>query len=106
MRGLCFIFTIARAGVVDLLKTLMRARHTHIHDLQPPQPYSQWAYANSGTWLDDITHDSSDGCQLRSSPSSLPYVKISKEEGEDIALVELKFFRGTSEDRLVKVRLT
>jgi UDP-2,3-diacylglucosamine pyrophosphatase LpxH len=80
--------------------------HTHIHDLQPPQPYSQWAYANSGTWLDDITHDSSEGCQLKSSPSTLPYVKISKENGEDIALVELKFFRGNSEDRLVKVRLT
>ena len=80
--------------------------HTHIHDLQPPQPYSQWAYANSGTWLDDITYDSSEGCQLKSSPSNLPYVKISKEKGEDIALVELKFFKGTSEDRLVKVRLT
>jgi UDP-2,3-diacylglucosamine pyrophosphatase LpxH len=80
--------------------------HTHIHDLQPPQPYSQWAYANSGTWLDDITHDSTEGCQLRPSPSSLPYVKVSKEKGEDIALVELKFFRGTPEDRLVKVQLT
>ena len=80
--------------------------HTHIHDLQPPQPYSQWAYANSGTWLDDITSDSSKGCQLKSSPSALPYVKISKEKGEDIALVELKFFKGTSKDRLVKVRLT
>jgi UDP-2,3-diacylglucosamine pyrophosphatase LpxH len=80
--------------------------HTHIHDLQPPQPYSQWAYVNSGTWLDDINLDSSDGCQLKSSPSKLPYVKISKEEGEDIALVELKFFKGTSKDRLVKVRLS
>jgi UDP-2,3-diacylglucosamine pyrophosphatase LpxH len=80
--------------------------HTHIHDLQPSQLYSQWAYANSGTWLDDIIFDSTQGCQLKSSPSNLPYVKISKEKGEDIALVELKFFKGRQKDRLIKVRLT
>jgi hypothetical protein len=37
-------------------------------------------------------------------PSNLPYVKISKEMGEDIALVELTFFKETSKDR--QVRLT
>jgi hypothetical protein len=58
------------------------------------------------TWLDDITHDSSEGYRLKSSPSNLPYVKISKEMGEDIALFELKFFEGILKDRLVKVRLT
>jgi UDP-2,3-diacylglucosamine pyrophosphatase LpxH len=79
--------------------------HTHLHDLQPTQPYSSWAHANTGTWIDDITFSSTNGCTLTSSPSHLPYVKISKQEGEEIALVELKFFSGNSADRLVRVRL-
>jgi len=79
--------------------------HTHLHDLQPPQPYSSWAHANTGTWIDDIEFSPSNGCTLTSSPSHLPYVKISKQEGEEIALVELKFFSGNSADRLIKVRL-
>jgi len=80
--------------------------HTHLHDLQPTQLYSSWAHANTGTWIDDIVFDSSNGCQLISSPSHLPYVKISKQKGEDIAIVELKFFSGNSADRLLRVRLT
>jgi len=80
--------------------------HTHLHDLQPPQLYSSWAHANTGTWIDDNVFTSTNGCQLTSSPSHLPYVKISKQEGEEIAIVELKFFSGNSPDRLLRVRLT
>ena len=80
--------------------------HTHLRDLQPLKGEATWAYANTGTWLSDIkaSKDSS-GCHLTETPSDLPYVKISKEDGEDNALVELKYFRGNLRHRTVKVRL-
>jgi UDP-2,3-diacylglucosamine pyrophosphatase LpxH len=87
--------------------------HTHFRDLRPGSGESDWAYANSGTWLKEITASKdSENCLLKSKPSPLPYIKISKEaregeneEGEDKALVELKYYRGNFAHQLVKVKL-
>jgi UDP-2,3-diacylglucosamine pyrophosphatase LpxH len=80
--------------------------HTHFRDLQPNSGESSWATANSGTWLREIqAGKDSKGCSLSTKPSPLPYVKISKEEGEDKALVELKFYRGNLRHRTVRVLL-
>lgn len=80
--------------------------HTHFRDLQPNSGESSWATANSGTWLREIqAGKNSNKCSLTTKPSPLPYVKISKEDGEDKALVELKFYRGNLRHRTVRVRL-
>jgi hypothetical protein len=80
--------------------------HTHFRDLSPNSGESNWAYANSGTWLREIqASKDAKRCRLRTKSSPLPYVKISKEKGENKAIVELKFFRGNLRHRIVKVRL-
>ena len=81
--------------------------HNHERDLQPHIGKSDWAYANTGTWLKKIQYhrDSSGNCVLRVIPSELPYVKISKDNDPRYALVELKFFRDGSRiaHRVVRV---
>jgi hypothetical protein len=80
--------------------------HTHFRDLQPNSGESDWATANTGTWLREIQASKNSGkCVLKTKPSPLPYVKISKERGENKALVELKFYRGKLRHRMVKVNL-
>ena len=80
--------------------------HTHFRDLRPNSGESNWATANTGTWLREIkASKDSKKCSLTTKPSPLPYVKISKEDGDNKALVELKFFRGNLRHRMVKVSL-
>ncbi len=83
--------------------------HIHFTDLRKME--GEKGYANTGTWLKNVkaSKDSKD-CLLKTSPSPLPYVKISKEResnenGEDIALVELKYYRGIFQDQIIKVRV-
>jgi UDP-2,3-diacylglucosamine pyrophosphatase LpxH len=83
----------------------------HIHFTDLIKMAGEKGYANTGTWLKKVraSKDSKD-CLLKTSPSPLPYVKISKalesnEDGEDIALVELKYYRGMFQDQMIKVRV-
>jgi UDP-2,3-diacylglucosamine pyrophosphatase LpxH len=80
--------------------------HTHFRDLQPRSAESDWAYANTGTWLDEIQAGrTASGCSLTTSPSPLPYAKISREKDANKVLVELKFYRGNLAHRVVRVTL-
>ena len=81
--------------------------HNHFSHLEPKTSgVSEWGYANTGTWLKKVKASTdSKNCFLKSKPSALPYVKISKEKGQDKALLELKYFRGTFQDQLLKVKL-